>query len=105
MKIRNLVRWVPVVLTPAVMATAFMGTGSAQASPAVHSPSPAARACHAFTQWEHHRTTGRLDAMLTASERAPWDAIGADVVVVYTDVRDGDHLDLPADVKSLAQDC
>lgn len=105
MKLRNLTRWLPAVLVPATMAAALMAGSSAQAAPTRHSPSPAAQTCRAFAQWNHHRTTANLDAMLTASERAPWANLGNDVDVVYADVRGGNHLDLAADVSGIRKDC
>jgi hypothetical protein len=66
---------------------------------------PAQKTCAAFRAWDKHRSTANLDAMMTASERAPWHSIGTDVNVVYTDVRAGYKLDLAADVAGVRQDC
>lgn len=80
-------------------------TLTVQSAHAAGMPSPKVTACHAFAVWNYHRTMAHLDAMLTASERAPWNPLGNDAVVVYADVRSGDTLDLSADVKGLAADC
>lgn len=70
-----------------------------------HPMSPAMRTCAAFRVWDEHRTAVHLDAMLTASEHAPWRNLGNDVDVVYADVRDGDRYDLPGDIAGIKTDC
>lgn len=100
MKIRN--RVIAFVVS-AVAAGIALHAVPANAS--THKTTPAARTCAAFRTWDHHRTTANLDALLTASETAPWVPLGADVVVVYTDVRGHDTYDLAADVKAIGQDC
>ncbi len=65
---------------------------------------PTTRTCAAFTRWNHHRTTANLTRMLTASKHAE-PAVKTDVIVVYTEVRQNDWYDLPADVHFLAADC
>jgi hypothetical protein len=87
----------------AVALAATLFTSTASAAPAHRSP--AARTCAAFQSWSHHRTPARLDALMVASVAAPWSPLGADVVVLFTDVRDGDHLDQPADIHAIAEDC
>ena len=67
--------------------------------------SASARTCIAFAHWSHHHTNASLDAMLTASERAPWNNLGNDVDVVYADIRGGDRIDLSADASGIADDC
>lgn len=63
------------------------------------------RTCAAFNAWNHHRTVTNLNAMLTASESAPWNNLGNDVDVVYADVRGNDRIDLPMDARGIAIDC
>jgi hypothetical protein len=68
-------------------------------------PSPAARTCAAFRTWSAHQSGERMDTLVTDSVTAPWHPLGADVVVLYTDARDGDTLDRASDVASVAADC
>jgi hypothetical protein len=75
----------------------------AQATPARHTSAQVT--CAAFARWSHHRTTGNLDALMATSVHAPWQPLGVDVTVLYTDGKDGDHLDLPDDIKAIQQDC
>jgi hypothetical protein len=67
--------------------------------------SPKSATCAAFAVWNHHHTTANLNHLMTASEYAPWNPLGNDVVVVYSDMRTGNRTDLPGDVSGLASDC
>lgn len=66
---------------------------------------PAVRTCKAFARWDGYPSAANLNALMSDSIRAPWHPLGVDVVVLFTDVRDGDRYDLPADVKAIAADC
>jgi hypothetical protein len=91
----------------AVVMASAVASGSAVAlnsTPANASTASAtAKTCAAFARWDHHRTTANLNAMLTASELAPWVLVGTDAVVVYTDVRSKQNV--TDDVKSFRTDC
>lgn len=86
-----------------VMALTMVTASGGAARAAAVRATPAQRTCTAFAAWERHRTTSHLDAMLTASERAPWTPIGADAVVLYTDVRSGENT--AGDIAAMHGDC
>ena len=71
----------------AVSAAALTGTAvTAHAA----GPATAVQAtCRDFSQWEAHRTSVNLDAMLAASLHAPWRSLAWDVTGLYSDVRSG----------------
>lgn len=92
-----------VAIAAAVPVLAVAAQTVASAAPA--SVSPAQRTCSAVRTWDHHKTTKNLDAMMATSVTAPWHPLGLDVVVLYTDVKEGDHLDQRADIQALGQDC
>lgn len=87
--------------TVAIAAT--VATGHAPAHTA--HPTPTQRTCADFRAWHAHKTTANLDAMLTASERAPWSNLGNDVNVVYADVRGHNTYDLAGDIAGIIADC
>lgn len=87
----------------ATVATVLFGVLSGMAANA--SVTPAARTCAAFKAWDHARTGANLNALMTASEAAPWALYGTDTVVLYTDVRDRDAIDTQSDIRDLRADC
>lgn len=67
--------------------------------------SPAQQTCAAYKAWLAHPSTARLNAMLTASENAPYKYVGEDAVGLYKDVRSGKTTYLAKDEAYFAKDC
>jgi hypothetical protein len=83
------------VIVTAVATTAASASESASES-----------ACRDFATWQAHPARAALDAMLTASEHAPWHYLGADVAALYGDTRGHAPAKYRAwDVRDLARDC
>ena len=61
------------------------------------------RTCSAFTAWERHPTTARLDAMTADSFHVPWKYLGADAADLYRAVRSG--RDTSTAVQYFYEDC
>jgi hypothetical protein len=97
----RIIRWAALAVTALAMT---LGLTSAASASAVHA-SPKAKACAAFSKWDHARTVPNLFALLTASESAPWVPVGTDVIVLYTDWRDHDTFDRADDIAALGRDC
>lgn len=106
----TILKWALVVILPLAGIAAgiltYPGTASADVAHRSHG-SATGRTCAAFARWDRHRTAANLDAMLTASERAPWVFVGSDAAVVYVDVREGPagQADLADDVANFRADC
>lgn len=81
----------------------FALTGYAHAATLSH-PSPTHTACVAFQRWNHHRSAHNLNAMYRARVHAS-STVRTDIEVVYTEVKQNDWFDLPADVHFTALDC
>lgn len=66
---------------------------------------PAERTCTAFRAWLAHPTAGRLNTVMRDSVSAPWRPLGADVVVLFTTLRNGDTTDRASAVSDVTADC
>ncbi len=85
-----------------IAVTVFALPASASARPA---PSWTARTCSAFTAWERHPGTARLDTLASDSFHVPWRYLGVDVWGLYSDVRSGSVKYVHSDVRYVAEDC
>jgi disulfide bond formation protein DsbB len=101
MRIRK--RLLAILALPVIAVGLVIGATTASATTAT----PTAKTCAAFAKWDHARTTGNLDAMLTASMAAPWRYVGEDAAGLYSDVRDGaaGAKYVVKDVTYFAEDC
>jgi hypothetical protein len=63
------------------------------------------RTCAAYQAYVRHPSTGRLDAMLTDSENAPYKYVGEDAIGLYKDVRAGDTSYIAKDEGYFTKDC
>jgi hypothetical protein len=80
------------------------------AAPALASTAPlapaAVKTCAAYRAWLAHPTTVRLNAMMNASEAAPWKYVGEDATGLYSDVRSQAKAKyIAADKKYFTEDC
>ena len=65
--------------------TAILGAIPVTASASARTPSPAQQTCTAFTAWQQHKTTARLDRLVTASLSLPHGYLAADVAQLLAD--------------------
>lgn len=86
-----------------ILSLSLWQASSASASTVKHTA--AYRTCKAFAAWEKRPTPGRLNTMMRDSVSAPWHPLGIDTVVLFTDARNGDAFDLPADKAAVTDDC
>ena len=96
-------RWAVLAMAAVAVAVALWPAGQARA--AASRVTPEQRTCAAFRAWVARPTPGRLNTTMRDSVSAKWHPLGLDVVVLFTTVRQGDHLDQPAEVQAVAQDC
>ena len=72
-----------------VLAATMVGSAVTHLPVAQASESWSQRTCAAYQAYVRHPSTGRLDAMLTDSENAPYKYVGEDAIGLYKDVRSG----------------
>lgn len=70
-------------------------------------PNGNSQTCSAFSTWNHHRTLGNLESLMSRSTTAQWKYLGGDVWQMYGDIR-ADGLSgkyVSRDIKFVQEDC
>lgn len=93
------------VIGAALLAGLFTVAANAATGGPVSKSSTVRTYCRALVRWDATRAMRDLDAMMTASEYVTWDPYGVDANILYTESREGDHADIPGDLRFALADC
>jgi hypothetical protein len=99
-------RVIAIVIAPAMAVAVWSGTAHASTA----AQPQAQRTCTAFANWEAHRTTANIDAMMADTFGGSWTGtskyIVSDAASLYGDVRSNAAAKyVTNDIKYMASDC